>query len=43
MIEVMLRDDGLHEQLEITKEMKKRLCDVLCVAPWTELDLRCEK
>ena len=33
--------DNLCEQTEMTEEMKKRLCDVLCVAPWTELDLTC--
>ena len=34
--------DDLYEQTEITKEMKKRLGDVICVAPWTKLDLQCE-
>ena len=34
--------DDSYEQTGMTEEMKKRLCDVLCVAPWTELDLSCE-
>ena len=28
-------------QTEIAEEMKKRLCEVICVAPWIALDLRC--
>ena len=31
--------DILCEQTEMTEEMNKRLCDVICVAPWTKLDL----
>ena len=31
--------DNLYEQTEMRDEMKKRLGDVICVAPWTELDL----
>ena len=32
----------IYEQTEMNEEMKKRLGDVMCVAPWTKLDLRCE-
>ena len=34
--------DDDYEQTEITEEMNKRLCDVICVAPWTELNLKGE-
>ena len=34
--------ENLYEQTGVTEEMKKRLCDVICIAPWTELDLSCE-
>ncbi len=27
----------------MTEEMEKRLYDVICIAPWTELDLRVMK
>lgn len=27
---------------EMTSEMKKRLGDVVCIAPWTTLSLGCE-
>ena len=37
-----MRYDDLHEQIEMREEMKKRLCDVMYVAPWTKLDLSCE-
>ena len=30
------------DQTEITTEMVKRLGDVICIAPWTELDLNGE-
>ena len=36
----------MHESLlllfcktDISEEMRKRLCEVICVAPWTSLDL----
>ena len=36
-------NDNMNEQTEImTGEMKNRLGDLICVAPWTELDLFCE-
>ena len=35
----MIIHGNLKEQTEISEEMKKRLCDVICVAPWTKLDL----
>ena len=44
-IGVMLRDntyDDLYKQTVVREEMKKRLYDVLCVAPWTKLDLSFE-
>jgi len=28
-------------QTEVTYEMNKRLGDVICLAPWTKLDLSC--
>ena len=37
----MIMCDYLYEPTEMTEEMKKRLCDVISVAPWTELDLSC--
>ena len=32
--------DDLYEQTVMTKEMNKRLGDVMCIAPWTELNLK---
>ena len=34
--------ENLYEQTGVTEEMKKRLCDVICIAPWTELDWKSE-
>ena len=31
--------DDYEQTVVLSEEMKKRLCDVICVAPWTELDL----
>ena len=31
--------DDDNEQTVMTEEMEKRLGDVICIAPWTELDL----
>ena len=35
----MVFNDGIYEQTVITRDMMKRLGDIICVAPWTELDL----
>ena len=29
----------LSDKTDVSEEMKKRLCEVICVAPWTSLDL----
>ena len=30
------------DKTDVGEEMKKRLCEVICVAPWTSLNLRGE-
>ena len=30
------------DKTDLSKEMRKRLCEVICVAPWTSLDLSSE-
>ena len=39
---VVMFNDKCDEQTVMTEEKKKRLCDVLCIAPWTGLDLKSE-